>query len=230
MTKFVGTIAISALTSLIALGMASALLAEDLSTYRNFQLGTDLATVAKQAGESPSQAKVIHGRPALIQELEWRPQPLGSTAQAEPAKEVVFSFYNGELYQIVVNYDRYATEGLTAGDLVDAISAAYGVSAKPAGPAKSTPGSYGDPEEVLAQWEDSQYRFDLIRSSYGPSFKLVGLLKRLDVPVQAAIVEARRLDEKEAPQRDAERIAAENETERAKLEKARLLNKPRFRL
>jgi len=231
MTQFLSTLSRSALTPLVALGMMSvAALAEDLSKYRNFQLGTDLATVAKQADSNPSQAKVTHSRPALIQELEWSPQPLGSTAQAEPAKDVVFSFYNGELYQIVINYDRYATEGLTVGDLVDAISSAYGASAKPAGLAKSTPGRYGDPEEVLAQWQDSQYRFELIRSSYGPSFQLVGVLKRLDAPAQAAIVESRRLDDKEAPQRDAERIAAENETERAKLDKARLLNKPKFRL
>jgi hypothetical protein len=63
--------------------MPTAAWAGDLSTYRNFQLGTDLATVAKQAGEDPSQANVIHRRPALIQELEWRPQS-GSTSQADP--------------------------------------------------------------------------------------------------------------------------------------------------
>ena len=48
----------------------------------------------------------------------------------EPAKQVVFSFYDGELFRIVVNYDRYETEGLTADDLVDAISATYGTCRK----------------------------------------------------------------------------------------------------
>jgi hypothetical protein len=91
------------------------------------------------------------------------------------------------------------------------------------------PGRYGDQEEVFAQWQDSQYRFDLIRSSYGPTFKLVGVLKNLEAPAQAAIIEAARLDEKEAPQREADRIAKEDEAERARLEKARLVNKPRFR-
>ena len=112
------TVSRSALTSFLVFGvMSAATLAGDLSKYRNFQLGTDLPTVAKQAGANPSQAKVIHRRPALIQELEWRPQPLGSSSQTEPAKEVVFSFYDGELFRIVVNYDRYETEGLTADDL-----------------------------------------------------------------------------------------------------------------
>ena len=71
------TVSRSALTSFLVFGMGSVALAGDLSKYREFQLGTDLPTVAKQVGASPSQAKVIHRRPVLIQELEWRPQPLG---------------------------------------------------------------------------------------------------------------------------------------------------------
>lgn len=183
--------------------MSAATLTGDLSKYRNFQFGTDLSTVVKQAGANPSQVKVIHRRPALIQELEWRPQPLGASSQTEPAKEVVFSFYDGELFWIVVDYDRYETEGLTADDFVDAISATYGPAAKPTVPAKVAPGSYGDQEEVLAQWQDSQYRFDLIRSSYGPTFRLVGVIKRLEAPAQAATLEAKQLEDQEAPQRDA---------------------------
>jgi hypothetical protein len=209
--------------------MSAATLKGDLSKYRNFQFGTDLSTVAKQAGANPSQAKVILHRPALIQELEWRPQPLGPSPKAEAAKEVVFSFYDGELFQIAINYDRYETEGLTADDLVAAISVTYGIAARPNAPARAATGRYGDQEEVLAQWQDLQYRFDLIHSSYGPSFKLVGVLKKLEAPVQAAILEAKRLDDQEAPQREAARIASEEEAARVKLESARLLNKPKFR-
>jgi len=91
-------------------------------------------------------------------------------------------------------------------------------------------GPYGDQEEVLARWEDSQYRFDLIRSSYGPSFRLVGLLKKLEAPVETALRDAKRLDDQEAPQREAARVASEEEAARAKLEKARVVNKPKFRL
>jgi hypothetical protein len=210
--------------------VSASALAGDLSKYRKFELGTDLSTVAKQAGANPSQAKVIHSRPALIQELEWAPQPLGSFSQAESAREVVFSFYNGVLFRIVVDYDRNETEGLTADDFVAAISATYGPAAKPTAPAKVALGSYGDQEEILAQWQDSQYRFDLIRSSYGPTFSLVGVIKRLEAPAQAATLEAKRLDEQEAPQRDAARIASESEAAKTKLEKARLVNKSKFRL
>jgi hypothetical protein len=220
----------SGLTAMLLFGVISAVAsAEDLSKYRKFQLGADLPTIAKQIGTSPTQARVIHRRPVLIQELEWRPQALGPSSQMESVNEVVFTFYNGELFRIVVNYDRYETEGLTAEDFVEAISGIYGMGATPAAPAKAAHGRYGDEEEVLARWQDSQYRFDLIRLSYGPSFKLIGLLKRLEAPAQAAVLEANRLEEQEAPQRNAARLASEKEAAGAKLEKARLLNKAKFR-
>lgn len=203
--------------------------AADLSKYRNFQFGADLPTVAKLMGASPSQAKLVHSRPALVQELEWRLQSLGPSPRAESAEGVVFSFYNGTLFRIAVKYDRSATEGLTIGDFVEAISAVYGPPAKLPAPVKPVKESYGDPEETVARWEDPQYRFDLLRSSYGPSYTLVGILKSLEAPVQAANAEAKRLDDLEAPQRDAARAAAEQDAKAASLEKARLVNKPKFR-
>jgi hypothetical protein len=209
--------------------MQGATLTADLSKYRNFQLGADVSTVAKQAGKDPSQAKVLHSRPALIQELQWRPQTSGPSSQTESANDVALSFYNGELYRIVVNYDRYETEGLTSDDFVEAISAIYGIAEKAPLAAKPAQELYGEQEEVLAQWQDPKYSFELVRLSYGPSFRLVGVLKRLDAPAQAAILEAKRLDNQEAPQRDAARIASEEEAAKGKLEKARLLNKPKFR-
>lgn len=203
--------------------------AADLSRYRNFQLGTDLSTIAKQAGVSPAQATTVHVRPALIQDLEWHPQPLGSSSQSEPAHDVVFTFYDGKLYRIAVTYDRYETEGLTVDDIVETISTTYGTAVKATAPSTTRESPYGDREEILAEWQDSQYRFDLIRSSYGPTYRLVGLLRSLEAPMQAATLEAKRLDDQEAPQREAARVAAEDEASRAKLGAARLVNKPKFR-
>jgi hypothetical protein len=230
MTRFARIAPRSALTSFLVFGvMSPSALASDLSKYRDFHLGTDLPTIAKQVGASPSQAKAIQRRPALIQELEWHPQPLGPSLQTESVNEVVFSFFDGELFRIAINYDRYEIEGMTAEDLIEAISATYGTAEKPIPPAIATQRQYGNQEEIVAQWQDSDYCFNLIRLSYGQSFRLVGALKRLQAPAQAAITEAKRLDDQEAPQRDAARIADEKETERAKLEKARLVNKPKFR-
>ena len=220
----------SALAAFLVVGATSAATSPgDLSRYRSFELGSDLATVAKQAASDPSQAKVIHSRPALIQELEWRPQPLGASSRTEAAQKVVFSFYDGKLFRIVVEYDRYQTEGLTVADFVDALSLTYGPAGKLTTSVKVAADSYGDPDEILAQWQDSQYRFDLIRSSYGPTFRLVGVMKRLEAPAAAANLEAQRLDDVEAPQRAAARVASEEEAAKTKLEKARLVNKPNFR-
>jgi len=230
MTNLAGTVSRSALTSVLLFGvMSAAPLAKDLSRYRNFQLGTDLPTIAKQAGVRHSQAKVVQHRPALIQDLEWHPQPIGPSSQTESANEVIFSFYDGELFRIAISYDWYETEGMTVDDFIAAISATYGIAEMLTSPANALQGSYGDQDEIVARWQDSQYRFDLIRSSYGPSFRLVGVLKRLQALAQASITEAKRLDDQEAPQRNASRIAEEKEAERAKLEQSRLVNKPRFR-
>jgi hypothetical protein len=227
LTKIGSILSRSALAPLLF--TVASLPAADVSKYRDFQLGADLPTVAKLIGASPSQAKLIHSRPALVQDLEWRPQSLGSSPKAEAAQEVAFSFYNGTLFRIAVKYDRYATEGLTTEDFVEAISEMYGPPAKVPPPVTPVKESYGDQEETVARWEDPQYRFDLLRASYGPTYTLVGILKSLEVPVQATNLEAKRLDDLEAPQRDAARAAAEQSAKAATLEKARLVNKANFR-
>jgi hypothetical protein len=216
--------------ALVILGLfPTAAWAGDLSSYRDFQLGSDLTAVAKHAGIAASEATVVHLRPALIQELQWRPRSLGPANEAESARDVVFTFYDGKLFQITVKYDRYDTEGLTTEDMVGVISATYGAATKPAAVPSSTRQSYGNDEEVLARWQDPQYRFELIRFSYGPTFRLVGTLKQLEARAQAAMLEALRLDEKEKPQREAARIAEDEAAAEAKLDKARLANKPKFR-
>ena len=227
MTKFRLFVSRSALVLFTAASLTA--LAGDLSKYRDFQLGTDLQTVTSRIGENPSEPKLTHSKPALIQDLAWRPRSLGPSPKPESAEEVNFSFYNGTLFRIAVKYDRYGTEGLTTEDFVEAISAIYGAPTKIPPPVERAKESYGDQEEAVARWEDPQYRFDLLRGSYGPTYTLVGSLKSLEIPVQAANVEAKRLDDLEAPQREAERTAKEQDAKAATLEKARTVNKAKFR-
>lgn len=218
-------------SALVAMLLAAALPAAsaDLSKYRNFQLGSNLATVASQTGMSPARAKPIIGRPASILELEWSPQPLGPSSEVEAVRTVLFSFYNDQLYRITVDYDRYKTEGLTADDIAEAVTAANGTIATHPVAEPAVPGSYDAPEAVLARWEDAQYRVELLPASYGPGFRLIATVKGLDSPVKTALLEAKRLDEQEAPRREAARVANEAQTEQARLQKIRLVNKPKFR-
>ena len=205
--------------------------AQDLSRYRQFQLGMSLVTVARQADIS-AEARVIHRRPELIQDLMWLPAPShvpGASTQGDSARKVLFSFYNDQLFRIVVTYDRERTEGLTAEDMVEAISATYGppmvpVTRKPT----SAPAAIAS-DKLLAYWEDSHCSLSLFQSSYLSAFGLVVLSKRLDTLARVATVEAILLDEQEAPQREIERQQNQTEETRVKHETARRVNKATFR-
>jgi len=206
--------------------------AQDLSRYRGFQLGMNLFAAAKQADMNVSEARVIHQRPAVIQELKWRPPgSLGSSPRVDPIEEVLLSFCNGELFRMVVNYRRDRTEGLTDEDMVEAISAKYGTASRPS--AKiilfSSFQVYDDSEKVIARWEDSQSSLNLFRSSYQPNFGMLVFSKRLDALAQTAIAKAIQLDEQGAPQREIDRQKKEDEENRATQETARLVNKAAFR-
>jgi hypothetical protein len=212
---------------------APGLRAGDLSRYRNFQFGETLPALAKQAGLELSAVMLIHTRPAVIQELEW---PIwlgtGSSPQTDSVKTILFSFYNGELFRIVVNYDQDETEGLTTPDMIDAISARYGTSTKPASTeiTFSSTHVYNESELIIARWEDTQYSFNLYRSSSQPTYGMIAFSKKVDVLARAAIAEANRLDAQTAPQREIQRQQREDEKNRGSLERARQENKSNFRL
>jgi hypothetical protein len=205
--------------------------AQELSGYREFQFGAQLPIVARQAGIEPSAAKVIHERPALIQELNWySPLSLSSSPQADSVKTTLFTFYNGQLSRLFISYDPNKTKGLTDEDMVDAISVKYGTATRPAaGKSISSSQEFNDNERVIAVWEDSKYSFTLFRSPYQGAFGVIGVSKQLDTLAVAANLEAIRLDGQEAPARETKRREKLDDEERASQEKARLNNKPNFR-
>jgi hypothetical protein len=199
---------------------------QDLSKYRNFSFGMSLAELSKQV-DSQLQTKLIHKRPAVIQELTWWPrEPSASSLQAEPVWQVLFTLYNGELYRILVTYDRHATDGLTAEDMVQALSANYGTATR-ADVEISFPTNelYRSTEKVIARWEDSQYSFNLFRSSFLNSFGLIMFSKGLDAQVRAALAESIKLEGQEDLQKEIERQKKEADN----LEVARQKNRKTFR-
>jgi beta-lactamase class D len=181
---------------------------QDLSKYRNFSLGMSLARVSKQIGTNSNGPSLIHERPAVIQELTSvsLSSSLRSSDQSDPAPQMIFGFYNGDLYRIEVSYDQRATDGLTAEDMVRAVSALYGTATRPAAeinaPMKTSDGSK---QKVIARWEDSQNSVSLFHSSTLDYFGLVVLSKRVDADAEAAIIESAKLDKEEAPQKEADR-------------------------
>jgi hypothetical protein len=208
---------------------ASLLCGAELSSYREFHLGASLQTVAKQAEVKASEARVVHERPELIQELDWQPHRLpGPAAELDSVDQILFTFYNDQLFRMLVSYDRRRTEGLTLDDMIEVISAKYGPATR--GDAEIIfPSAYTKKVAVIARWEDSESAFNLIHSAYHPGFSLVVVSKPLDALAQTAAVEAVRLDDQEAPQREIERQKKRQDDERAQQDRARLANKPGFR-
>ncbi len=200
---------------------------QDLSKYRNLSLGMSLVELSNQVDLKPLQTKLIHKHPAVIQELTWWPrESSGSSLQADTVWQVFFTFYNGELYRILVTYDRDATKRLTAEDMVQAISAQYGTATRPDTQISfPTNELYRSTEKVIARWEDSQYSINLFRATSLNSFGLVMFSKRLDGQAEAAIAESVKLEAQEDLQKEIERQKKETD----KLEVARQKNQKSFR-
>lgn len=210
--------------ALVAL-VAPILRAQDFSKYRGFSLGSSVASVLKQTEKRPTDLKAIYGRPALVQELTWWPPAVpGASYRANSVEQMLFSFCNGELYKISVTYDGASTQGLTAADMVNSISAKYG----PATLLETAPDStvterYSESDRIIASWEDSQNAFKLVRSALTNRFGLIIFSKRVNAEAELAIAEAVTLEKQEKPQRDADlkkKEADDLEAERVKNQKA----------
>lgn len=203
---------------------------QDLSRYRQFQLGMAPEAVLALAGPSAA-VRVVHERPVLIQELTWdTPRVMGLLPDDDAVRSIVFSFHAGALYRILVEYDRQRTEGLTSDDVVEALAARYGRASRPQTPtmASLSKASYlGD--RVVATWRDARFSVTLFQPSYLSTFGLSLVDRRLDDVVRRAIEAATRLEAQEAPQRERDRQAVADEEARLKSNKAREANKPTFR-
>jgi hypothetical protein len=202
--------------------------------YRDFPLGADLTSVSALAGVASSEAKTIHVRPAVIQELEWRPAYYvrGSmVSQTDPVEQIVFSFYNGQLFRLVIDYDRQRTEGMTDGDLIEAISSVYGSPSQGRLPKPSAVAMQNETESgaAIARWGGADYSVGLYRTLYASGFRMIVTSPRVGALAQAADAQAVRLDEREAPQREIARQQKEAEDARLAQEKARPDNKAAFR-
>jgi len=221
MTNF--RISIFAMTVFVI--FADSLAGTDLSRYREYSFEMNLPAVASQTKVAVSESTTVHQRPALLQDLRWRLEHFsGSSDTEDPVNEILFSFYNGQLFRMVALYDRQKTKGLKTADLIEAISATYGVATTPTADVILL-SRYKERYKVLARWEDSDYSFSLVRSPYDEPFELVGISKRLNTLAETASLKATQLDDQEARQRKKN----EDEATRVEFERTRTINKASFR-
>ena len=198
----------------------------DLSTYRGFQFGMSLSAAVKHSGMDISEVTTTQQRPARIEELAWNPERFsGASGDIDPVQQVLFSFYNGQLFRMVVDYDNQKTEGMSVSDIIEAMSVQYGPATRPAVETLLPSASFSRGVMVVARWEDADYSLNLVQSPYGLRFGLIAFSKRLDGLAQAAIATGIHLDDQEAPQRQ----KVEEQNAQSKLDKTRLVNIPHFR-
>jgi len=195
--------------------------------YRAFVLDSDLATVAKVTGNDPVATKIIHQRPPTNTNLEWRPRYSGVAADAVDV--MTFKFYNDQLFTIIVDYERRHTEGMTNADMIDAISATYGIFQIPSNPIVASEGPYGFSDTLLATWGDAAHSISLLRVAYPDIFRLVLTSTRLANIAADASAAAARLDAEEAPQRELARQKKQESDSNDAREKARSDNKAQFK-
>ena len=211
---------------------AASVEAQDLSRYRAFQLGMTVAAVTQEARAPATAVRLVHRRPQPMQEFDWFPIEQPVAGPPEAVRIVSFAFYDDRLYQITVGYHRGRIEGLTAEDLVEAISNTYGTAilrSSGLGTGRAAEFDESNDRTVVAEWRDQQFSVSLVGTRYPSGFELLLVARQPEGLARMASLEAGRLDLLEAPELEASRQRKRAEEDRATTEKARLANKGVFR-
>jgi hypothetical protein len=173
----------------LAASLASVLVAQDRSHYRTYRMGDDLSSVARKIGVAASHAKLGPQPLGAVQELTWRAQygRRGVASSTDPVGRLAFSFYNDQLFRIVIDYERNRTEGMTEGDMVAAIADMYGTPSKRMPPPTGAGLSRGRfVDTVIAQWIEGDNSIVLLEADSQASFRMVVASARLEALARAA--------------------------------------------
>jgi hypothetical protein len=224
------------ITGIALLLSAAALSGQTKPHYRDFMLGSDLLSVSSQVKTSAADVRIVHQRPALIQDLQWRAPYFvtdSNQPRKDPVQQITFSFYNDQLYRMAIDYDRQRIEGMTDADVIAALTDVYGAATTPT-PKSKTTSTFASSIDVasgtpISQWGNAEYSVVLFRSSFSSGYQVVVTSTPLEALARSADAEAARLDEREAPLREIARQKQEADTAHASQEKARAANKATFR-
>ena len=139
----------------IILLASSPVAAADLGTYRGFTIGSSSAAVIALTAAAERDMKTLHERPALLQELSWRPRYASglNSVYRDSVAAIVFSFIDNQLFRMAIDYERSRTEGLTKEDMITSLSAMYGPRSTQPAPITPRPAFDSlDTPTVFATW------------------------------------------------------------------------------
>jgi hypothetical protein len=216
--------------ALFALLASAPVSAATPDTYRDFALRDSTAAVMARAQVTARDLKTLHERPAVLQELAWRPPSSTRTVtDRDSIAVIVFSFLDDQLFRMAVEYDRRRTEGLTARDMIEALSAIYGPRSAPPARAERRP-AYDrlDAPTAIASWREGDTTIVLNELVYSGGFGLVITSTVLEAAARKTQAAAVAIEAREAPARDAARARAQADAARAAADKVRTTNKGRF--
>jgi hypothetical protein len=202
----------------------------ELSRYREFELGASVATVTAVT-QNAARVMIVHSRPALLQQLEWRPRYMAGAPQADRDSigEVVFSFVDDQLFQMSIAYAQDRTSGLTDKDMVGSLTAVYGAPSSPSPRTRTTSSAVAlDAPVVIAEWRHAETTVVLQRKEYSDSFFLVITSLPLDTIARKAQATAVAMDQREAPAREAALLKKRADEEKVAAERTRSTNKKVF--
>jgi hypothetical protein len=204
--------------------------AAELSRYREFDLGSSVATVTAVTGSTGRDLKTLHSKPALLQDVAWQPRYMSGAPVADrnSINEVMFSFVDDRLFRMSVAYDRSRTAGLTDADMIAALTEVYGVPASSGAPSRAE-SQTADGVAVLAEWRDTNVHVALRRVHYNDSFSLVVTSLPLEAIARQARATARTIDAREAPAREAALAKKRADDQRHAEEQVRATNRKVFR-
>jgi CRP-like cAMP-binding protein len=198
-------------------------------SYREFTLGSSVASVTSVTRITERDLKTVHSRPALVQEVTWQPRYMTGPPAADLASinEMVFGFVDDQLFQMTVSYERNRTTGLTNADMIAALTERYGVPiAAPVRPRATSEAL--DAPTVIAEWRQEDAHVALRRSRYNESFSIVITSLSLDAVARKARASAVAMDAREAPEREAALAKKRVDEQRQAEERARTTNKELF--
>ena len=217
---------VSAACVVLAVWTASA---AELSRYREFELGSSVAAVTAVTLSAERDLKILHNRPALLQEVTWQPRYMtgAPVADRNSIGEMVFSFVNDRLFKMTVVYERGRTTGLTNADMIAALTELYGVPTGKAAPPRAAADAL-DTVAVIAEWRQEDTHMSLRRGRYNESFSLVITSVSLDAIARKAQASALVMDVREAPAREAALLKKRADEQRQVEEQTRTANKKVF--